>query len=139
MAMMFAAQQEVIATLYEIGDTDLADRLERCMTARRERRGGDGWPFTCRSAAYVWCRRPMIRAWWNGMCQWSEAATSSLAIMRIDSSAGLRDGARTVRTVAVSVGGPSRPAPLHGRPYRPVLVHHTVRQGQAFRRVSTFT
>ena len=22
------------------------------MTARRERRGGDGWPFTCRSAAW---------------------------------------------------------------------------------------
>ena len=63
MATMYAAQQEVIAPS-AIGEPDLADRLERCMTARHERRHGDGWPFTCRSAACVWCRRPMIRGWW---------------------------------------------------------------------------
>ena len=74
MAMM-SAQQEVIVALRGIGELDLADRLERCMTARRERRGGDGWPYTCRSAACVWCRRPMIRSWWNGMCRWSAEAT----------------------------------------------------------------
>jgi hypothetical protein len=34
-----------------IGEIDLADRLEHCMTVRRERRGGDGWPRLCRSAA----------------------------------------------------------------------------------------
>ena len=97
MAMMYAAQQEVIAALRGIGEPDLADRLERCMTARRERRGGDGWPFTCRSAACVWCRRPMIRSWWHGMCQWTAEATSSLAIMRCDSSAGLPDAVRRLR------------------------------------------
>jgi hypothetical protein len=98
MAMMYAAQQEVIAALYVIGEVDLADRLERCMTARRDRRGGDGWPFSCRSAACVWCRPAMIRGWWNGMCQWSAEATAwSLAIIRIDSSAGLRDGVRRLR------------------------------------------
>ena len=67
MAMMYAAQQEVIAALQVIGEPDLADRLERCMTVRRDRRGGDGWPHICRSAACVWCRRPMIRSWWYGM------------------------------------------------------------------------
>ena len=39
-------QQEVIAALCEIGDTDLADRLQRCMTARQQRHYGDGWPYS---------------------------------------------------------------------------------------------
>jgi hypothetical protein len=98
MATMYAAQQQVIVALHSIGDLDLADRLERCMAARRERRGGDGWPFTCRSAACAWCRRPMIRSWWNGMCQWSaEAATASLAIISLHSSAGLPDAVLRLR------------------------------------------
>ncbi len=98
MAMMYVAQQEVIAALYVIGEPNLADRLERCMTARRERRGGDGWPFTCRSAACVWCRRPLIRSWWHGMCRWSaEATTWSLAIIPMNSSAGLPDAVRRLR------------------------------------------
>ena len=76
----------------------LAYRLERCVQARRERHGGDGWPFTCRSAACVWCRRPMIRSWWNGMCRWSaEATTWSLAIIPLHSSAGLTDAVRWLR------------------------------------------
>ena len=92
MAMAYATQEEVVAALRAIGEPDLAHRLERCMTARRERRGGDGWPFSCRSSACVWCRRPMIRSWWNGMCQWTAEATMwSVAIMRIDPSAGLPD------------------------------------------------
>jgi hypothetical protein len=97
MAKAYAAQEEVIVALRSIGDPDPAERLERCMTARRDRRGGDGWPFTCRSAACVWCRRPMIRSWWNGMRHWTSEATSSLAIMRIDSSAGLPNAARPLR------------------------------------------
>jgi hypothetical protein len=40
----------------------------------------------------------MIRGWWHGMCQWSaEAATWGLAIVRIDSSAGLSDAVRRLR------------------------------------------
>ena len=98
MAMAYTAQQQVIVALRGIDEPDLAARLERCMTARRERRGGDGWPFTCRSAACVWCRRPMIRSWWNGMCRWSaEATTSSLAIIPMHSSAGLPDAVRRLR------------------------------------------
>ena len=82
MEMAYVAQQEVITALHEIGDHDLAARLERCMNARRERHYGDGWPFSCRSAACVWCRRAMIRGWWAGFTYWSEAATaSSLAII----------------------------------------------------------
>lgn len=42
MAKAYAAQDAVIEAFHEIGEVDLADRLERCMTARRERRGGDG-------------------------------------------------------------------------------------------------
>jgi hypothetical protein len=97
MAMMYAAQQEVIAVLYVIGESELADRLERCISARRERHHGDGWPYSCRSAACVWCRRPMIQSWWCGMCEWSAATTSSLAVMRIDSSTGLPDAVRRLR------------------------------------------
>jgi hypothetical protein len=98
MALMYAAQEDVIAALQGIGEPDLADRLERCMTARRDRRGGDGWPYSCRSSACVWCRRPLMRSWWNGMCQWTAEATAwSLAIMRIDSSAGLPDAVRRLR------------------------------------------
>jgi hypothetical protein len=98
MAMMYAAQQEVIAALRSIGDLDLAERLEDCTTTRLARHSGSGWPHICRSSACVWCRRPMIRAWWFGMRQWTaEAAMSSLAIMQIDSSAGLPDAVRRLR------------------------------------------
>jgi hypothetical protein len=45
MEIAYATQQQVIAALYAIGDPDLANRLERCMTARRERHYGDGWPY----------------------------------------------------------------------------------------------
>jgi hypothetical protein len=98
MAMMYAAQQEVIALLNETGDFDLADRLERCAAVRRERRGGDGWPHICRSAGCVWCRRPMIRSWWYGMCRWSaEATTWSLAVISVPSLAGLPNAVRRLR------------------------------------------
>jgi hypothetical protein len=98
MAISYATQQQVIVALRGIDEPDLADRIERCATARRERRGGDGWPFICRSAACVWCRPPMIRSWWCGMCGWSAKATTwSLAIMAIDSSAGLPDAVRRLR------------------------------------------
>ena len=73
MAMAYTAQQQVIAALRSIGEVDLATRLEHCMTARRERHNGDGWPRTCRTAACVWCRRSMMHGWWAGMRDWSAA------------------------------------------------------------------
>jgi hypothetical protein len=95
---MYADQEEVIVALHAIGDHDLADRLERCAAVRRERHHGDGWPFTCRSAACVWCRRPMIHSWWHGMRQWTaEATTWSLAVIPLHLSAGLPDGVRRLR------------------------------------------
>jgi hypothetical protein len=98
MEMAYAAQQGVIAVLYEIGDPDLAARLEKCMTARRERHYGDGWPYSCRSAACFWCRRAMIRGWWAGMCYWSEAATTlSLAIIPLQLPSGSQDAVRRLR------------------------------------------
>jgi hypothetical protein len=98
MEMACTAQQEVIVALRSTGEVDLADRLEGCMIARRQRHYGDGWPRTCRSAGCVWCRRAMIRGWWNGMCQWSaEAATSSLVIIRVHSPEGLHNVVRRLR------------------------------------------
>jgi hypothetical protein len=98
MALMYAAQEAAIVALLSIGEVDLADRLERCAAERRARHNGDCWPYSCRSAACVWCRRAMIRGWWNGMCHWSaEAATSSLAIIPMHSSAGLPDAVRRLR------------------------------------------
>ena len=44
MKIAYLAQQEVVAVLYEIGEPILADRLQRCMTARQQRHYGDGWP-----------------------------------------------------------------------------------------------
>src|ERR1700733_6963244 len=41
--------------------------------------------------------RPMIRSWWNGMCQWTAAATTSLAITPLHLSAGLPDAVRRLR------------------------------------------
>jgi hypothetical protein len=82
MAMMYATQQQVIAALTEVGDLGLAERLADCMTTRLMRHSGSGWPRICRSAACEWCRRPMMRGWWAGMCQWTaEATTWSLAII----------------------------------------------------------
>jgi hypothetical protein len=34
MEMAYTAQQQVIAAVYGMGESDLAGRLERCMTAR---------------------------------------------------------------------------------------------------------
>ena len=98
MEMAYIAQHEVIAALYENGNPDLADFLRRCMTARQQRHYGDGWPYSCRSPACFWCRRAMIRGWWEGIRYWSEAAaTLSLAIISIRSPAGLPDAARRLR------------------------------------------
>jgi hypothetical protein len=85
MEMSYSAQQEVIDALRSTGDADLAARLERCMTARQQRHYGDGWPYSCRSAACFWCRRAMIRGWWLGMREWSSATASSLAIVPVHS------------------------------------------------------
>jgi hypothetical protein len=98
MEISYTKQQQVISLLNKIGHHDLADRLERCMTARQQRHYGDGWPFSCRSPACLWCRRAMVRGWWEGIRYWSDAApTSSLAIVSLRSPAGLPDGARRLR------------------------------------------
>jgi hypothetical protein len=97
MAKLYADQEEAIAALRAIGEPDIADRLECCAAVRRERRHGDGWPRTCRSAACMWCRQPMMRGWWYGMCQWTAEATSSLAIIPFHMSVGLPDAARQLR------------------------------------------
>ena len=89
MAMAYIDQQEVIDVLRSIDDLALVERLERCMTAHQQRHNGSGWPFSCRSVACIWCRRSMIRGWWNGMCHWAaEATMSSLLIIPIDCSPG---------------------------------------------------
>src|SRR4051794_35285001 len=98
MEIAYAVQQEVITALHEIGEPDLADRLERCMTARQQRHYGTGWPFSCRSSACLWCRRAMIKGWWAGIRYWSEAATaSSLAIVTMPQPAGLFDAVIRLR------------------------------------------
>ena len=81
-------QRAVIDALLLINELDLAARLGRCMTAHRSRHHGAGRPFSCQSAACVWCRRAMIHGWWGGICDWAEA-TSSLAILSIGSSVEL--------------------------------------------------
>jgi hypothetical protein len=98
MALAYGSQEKVIAALRAIGEAVLATRLELCMEARRARHGGDGWPRTCRSAACAWCRPPMVRGWWLGMCQWAaDATTSSLAVIPIRSTAGLPAAVRRLR------------------------------------------
>jgi hypothetical protein len=98
MEISYAKQQQVISLLNKIGHHDLAARLERCTTARQQRHYGDGWPYSCRSSACLWCRRAMVRGWWAGIRYWSEAAaTLSLAIISIRSSAGLSDAAKRLR------------------------------------------
>jgi hypothetical protein len=98
MEMAYSDQQQVIAAFHAIGDPDLAGRLQRCMTARQQRHYGDGWPYSCRSPACLWCRRAMIRGWWAGMRYWSEAAaTSSLAIIPVQSPSGLQDAVKRLR------------------------------------------
>jgi hypothetical protein len=97
MELAHTAQQQVIVALCSIGEPNLSARLERCMIARRERCGGNGWPFTCRSAGCAWCRPSLMRGWWAGIRNWSAGAMASLAIVRIDSPAGLRDAVRRLR------------------------------------------
>jgi hypothetical protein len=97
MEIAYIAQQEVIDALDKIGEPDLADRLERCMAARQQRHYGDGWPYSCRSSACLWCRRAMTRGWWFGIREWSSVATSSLAIILALSPAGLFDAVLRLR------------------------------------------
>ena len=98
MELSYIVQQQVIGILHETQDHDLATRLERCMTARQQRHYGDGWPYSCRSAACLWCRRPLVRTWWSGITYWSEAATtSSLTIIPLQSPSGLADAVRRLR------------------------------------------
>jgi len=97
MARAYAAQEEVIVARRSIGELDLAERLEDCATARFARHSGSGWPRTCRSAGCAWCRLPMMRRWWSGICNWSAGSASSLAIIPVQSAAGLCDGVRRLR------------------------------------------
>ena len=92
-----AMQREVIALLNAMGQTHVANRLHRCMVARQGRRSSDGWPWTCRSTGCAWCRSPLMRAWWAGMCDWSVPTTSSLAVIPLHSPAGLRHAVRQLR------------------------------------------
>ena len=96
MELSYTEQQAVIDALLSINEPDLAARLGRCMTAHRSRHHGNGRRFSCQSAACTWCRRAMIHGWWVGICDWA-AATSSLAILSIDSSIGLLDATRHLR------------------------------------------
>jgi len=90
-------QQAVVAALRSIGGVDLAARLQHCTIARRSRHNDEGWPFACRSAACVWCRRAMIRGWWAGMRRWSAAGAASLAIIPLRSPGGVQGGVRQLR------------------------------------------
>ncbi len=78
-----AAQESVIAALLATGDVHPADRLRRCMAVRLARRGGDGWPWTCRSPGCAWCGRSLARRWWMGMRHWivQEGVPVSLAVL----------------------------------------------------------
>jgi hypothetical protein len=96
MKLSCTKQQAVIGVLLSVDEPDLAARLGRCMTAHRSRHSGAGRPFSCQSAACVWCRRAMFHGWWVGICDWAEAA-SSLAILSIDLSVGLFNAARHLR------------------------------------------
>ena len=96
MELSYTEQQTVIDALLSISEPNLAARLGRCMTAHRSPHHGDGRLFSCQSSACAWCRRAMIHGWWVGICGWA-AATSSLAILSIDSSIGLLDATRHLR------------------------------------------
>jgi len=79
-----AAQERVIAALLATTTSmPVADRLRKCMQARLHRRGGTGWPWTCRSAGCAWCRGPLIGRWWAGLRRWitHDGAAVSLAVL----------------------------------------------------------
>jgi hypothetical protein len=96
MGLSYTEQQAVIGALLSIDEPDLAARLGRCMSAHRSRHHGDRRSFSCQSAACVWCRRAMLHGWWTGICDWADA-TSSLAILSVDSSVGLPNATRHLR------------------------------------------
>jgi hypothetical protein len=70
MAEMAAMQEGVIDALHASDDAYVANRLDRCMRARKGRRSDDGRPWTCRSAGCQWCGRTLIRRWWVGIQRW---------------------------------------------------------------------
>lgn len=96
--MAFDRQREMIHGLHDIGEIELADRLDTCMASRRNRYSGDGWPWLCRSVACVWCRRPLTRAWWGGICDWAaDEPVISLGLVPIRSGMSLPTAVRRLR------------------------------------------
>ncbi len=93
-----ATQSRVIAALRASGDSTNADRLLRCQMARSARRGG-GWPWRYRSAGCWSCRRPAIRRWWAGLCEWVAAwgAPVSFCKLPLRAGCGLRAAVRHLR------------------------------------------
>ena len=102
MATMYAAQHEVIAALYGIGEFGLVGRLEHCMQAWRDRYGGMVSLSPCRSPTCAWRRQPLIRGWWLACADGRQNQRLSLAIMHSISSAGLCDGVRMRPTTFVT-------------------------------------
>lgn len=95
-----AAQERVIAALLSTGDTQVAERLGRCMEAMTTRRHGAGWPWTCRSPGCAWCGISLARRWWKGVQHWvtHDGAQVSLAVLPLSPLPGdLRAAAARLR------------------------------------------
>jgi hypothetical protein len=105
MAGAVLSQAMVVAALEQVGQTEVAARLRRCADARSGRRSNDGWPWTCRSAGCLWCRRPLIRRWWAGIQAWCPPDGRTLVIIPVRYGPGglrfavqrLRRGLRDLR------------------------------------------
>ena len=118
------AQSRVIAALRASGDSASADRLLRCQMARSARRGGGGgWPWRCRSAGCWACRRPAIRRWWAGLCQWVApwGAPVSFCKLPLRAGRGLRAAVRHLRKACRDLRDRAARGP-GGRPWRAIAM-----------------
>ncbi len=119
-----AAQSRVIAALRAAGDSTSADRLLRCQEARAARRSGSGgWPWRCRSAGCWACRRPAIRLWWSGLCQWVAAWGTPVSFCKLPLRAGrgLRAAVRHLRKTCRDLRDRAARGP-GGRPWRAIAM-----------------
>jgi len=89
-------QAEIIARLRTMREDHLADRLQRCQDARRQRQPGS-WPWRCGSAGCWSCRRTTVRKWWRGFLGWHSGPGVSLVTIPLTATTDVISTLRRVR------------------------------------------
>lgn len=96
--ILIEASHQTVTVLREIGATYVAERIERCRVARRQRVHGQRH-WTCRGAGCPWCVRALIARWERNLFDavGYGPSVSTVVFHVAENDGDLRDAVRTVR------------------------------------------